>query len=191
VAVDAEVAVPLAGAAEDVVAADALARMADAPDGALDPARLRLLLGPTGELRAEIADDRCLLRARVVRAFPLSERQRYVAVLDASGKEACLIDDPDQVEPQTRALLDAALADYYRLNVVRRVYSYRSERLTTYWDVETDRGRRDFVVKWGADTVTSPRPRELLLVDIDGNRFHIPDLDALDEQSRRALRAMD
>lgn len=181
---------PIESAPTEQPADGALVPISDAPDGAIDPARVRLLRGPRGELRVEIEQDRCLLLSKAVRVFPLSQRQQYVSILDPKNKEVCLLEDVDRLDPASRALLDEALADYYRLNRVLRVYSFRSEYRTSYWEVETERGRRDFVVKTGSDTWMRPSEHELLLVDVDGNRFHIPDLRALDPQSNKALRLL-
>jgi len=180
--------IPEAPAERVAVEAKELVEAATQP---IDPTRVRLMYDDHGNLRVEIEGDRCILRAKAVRAFPLTEPHRYISLLDGSNREVCLLEDPSLLDAESRAALEQALTAYYRVHRVLRVYSYRSEFRTTYWEVETERGRRDFVVKWGTDTVLHPSEHALLLIDIDGNRFSIPDLRALDEQSKRILQVLE
>lgn len=157
------------------------------PEGAIDPARVRLFLGPRGVLRCTVEGDRSVLRAKVVRAFPLSGRDRWINVLDGKNKEVCLIEDPTKLDAESQRLITQELERHYRIAVIERIISIKNEYRTIFWDVETDLGRRDFVVKWAADTIQFRPPNELLLVDIDTNRFRIPDVDRLDPVSRKKL----
>ena len=155
--------------------------------GAIDPRRVRLFRGPHGVLRCTIEGDRTVLQTKVVHAFPLSDRSRWISVLDGKNKEVCLIEDPAALDDRSCRLVDEALAVHYRIAVIERIHAIRTEYRTMFWDVETDRGRRDFVVKTGADTVLWYEPHELVLVDIDTNRFVIPDVTRLDFHSRKQL----
>ena len=49
--------------------------------------------------------------------------------------------------------------------------------------MKTNRGQREFVVQNVAENVQWLGARRLLIVDEDGNRFEIPDLDLLDKRS--------
>ena len=150
---------------EDIAVKDEeLVHIADIGAGTTSAAQVRLLRGPGGELRAEIEGDRCLLRGKAVWAFPLSLK-RYVSILDSKDKEFCLIEDPDELDEESRSIL----------------FAWR----TSFWTVETDHGIREFVMRWELDSVLLPAEHEILIIDIDGNRFHIPDYRALDENSRR------
>ena len=170
---------------EDIaVIGEELVHIADIGAGATDAAKIRLLHGPGGELRAEIAEERCLLRGKAVWAFPLSLK-RYVSILDAKDKEFCLIENPDDLDEESRRILFAALEDYYRVYRIRSVHAYRNEWRTSFWTVETDHGIREFVMRWELDSVLLPSEHEILIIDIDGNRFHIPDYRELDENSKR------
>ncbi len=154
---------------------------------AMDPARVRLFRGPRGVLRCTVEGAKSVLRAKVVRAFPLTSQSRWIAVLDGKNKEVCLIEDPLALDAESRRLVHEELEAFYRIPVIRRVNSVENEYRTMYWDVETDCGRREFVLKWASDTIIWLGPDELMLVDIDTNRFHIPSISHLDAHSRQAL----
>lgn len=156
-------------------------------DGAVDPARVRLFRGPRGVLRCTLAGEKSVLRAKVVRVFPLSQASRWVSVLDAKNREVCLVEDTAALDDQSRRLVEEELDRQYRRPEIRQIYSLRNEYRTLYWDVETSLGRREFVSKWAADTIIWLGATQLMLVDVDTNRFIIPDTTALDRHSRKLL----
>ena len=53
--------------------------------------------------------------------------------------------------------------------------------------METDRGQREFVVQNVAENAQWLGDHRLLIVDVDGNRFEIADLTALDKRSLAAV----
>ena len=156
-------------------------------DGAIDPARVRLFRGPYGVLRCTIEGEKSVLCARVVRVFPLSRESRWVNVLDWKNKEVCLIEDAAELDAASRALVAEELQAHYRVATITRIHSVKNEYRTLYWDVDTDLGRRDFVLKFATDTIIWLGPTELLLLDIDTNRFRIADYTRLDGHSRKQM----
>ena len=124
---------------------------------------------------------------RVVRAAPLSHPGRYITFLDEKGRELWTVDRLDDLSPSARQLVEEELASYYLGNTIQRINELESEFGIAYWDVETSRGRRDFVVKDVQSSITWLSPTRLLMVDVDGNRFEIPDLQTLDQRSQGLL----
>jgi hypothetical protein len=156
-------------------------------DGAIDPARVRLFRGPHGVLRCTIEGEKSVLRARVVRVFPLARESRWVNILDWKNKEVCLIEDAAGLDATSRELVEAELQAHYRVATITHIRSVKNEYRTLYWDVDTDLGRRDFVLRFATDTILWLGPNELLLVDIDTNRFRIADYTKLDGHSRKQM----
>ena len=169
---------------EAAVKVEEIVQIADIGAGTTDPNQIRLLRGPGGELRAELSGERCLLRGKAVWVFPLSLK-RYVSILDSKDREFCLIENPEELDEDSRSILYSALEDYYRVYRIRSVQAYRNEWRTSFWTVETDHGVREFVMRWELDSVLLPSEHEILIIDIDGNRFHIPDYRELDDNSKR------
>lgn len=124
---------------------------------------------------------------RVVRASPLSHPSHYITFLDEKGRELCTVDRLDDLPQPARRLVEEELARYYLGSTIQRINELESEFGIAYWDVETPRGRRDFVVKDVQSSITWLSPTRLLMVDVDGNRFEIPDLRALDLRSQKLL----
>ncbi|MFQ6078160.1 MAG: DUF1854 domain-containing protein, partial [Thermodesulfobacteriota bacterium] len=93
-------------------------------------------------------------------------------------------------DPQSREIVQAELDKRYLGSIIKKIRSVRSDFGTSYWDVDTDRGRREFVVQGVHDNVIWLGERRLLLVDVDGNRFEIPDYLRLDKKSISFLEEM-
>ena len=145
--------------------------------------KIRLFREPPWTLRLTIDGDRSYLKVKVVRAAPLSYPDRYISILDEKDEEICMVDDLGDLDAETRALIAEELERRYLTSVIERIHSLRSEFGTSYWEVKTHRGPREFVVQNVAESAQWLGGGRLLLVDVDGNRFEIPDLDSLDKRS--------
>ncbi len=156
-------------------------------DQSIDPATVRLWRGPQGEFRLEVAEDRCYLNCRASRCFPLSDRRHYVALFDGPTGEIGVIYDPRKLDEDSRTLLDEMLERRYFIPVIERVRSVREEYAVVYWSVETNLGRRDFVCRGLRDSVNELSDGRLLITDVDGNRFEIPDYTVLSRAVQTVL----
>jgi len=165
---------------------DETARAPDLPRSdvvELDPKQVRIFHDPHGFLRATVG-DRTYLEVSVVRAFPLSSESRYIGLLSGRLEEIGVIVDPEELDLESRETIAGELTRRYFSTHILQVTSIREEFGATYWDVVTDRGPREFVSKGLRDNVTYLSGGRLLIPDVDGNRYEIPDLNALDDDSR-------
>ena len=149
----------------------------------VDIAKLRFFREPAWVLRLTIDGDRSYLKVKIVRAAPLSYPERYISLLDAKDEEICMIDDLKEIGPDARTLIGEELDRRYLTAMIEQVTSVRNEYGTSYWDVQTDRGQREFVVQNVAESAQWLGDHRLLITDVDGNRFEIPRLDDLDKRS--------
>jgi hypothetical protein len=123
----------------------------------------------------------------VVCAAPLSHPDHYITFLDEKGQELYTVDRLDDLSPSMRQLVEEELDRYYLGSTIQRITELESEFGIAYWDVETPRGQRDFVVKDMQSSITWLGPTRLLIMDVDGNRFEIPDSRDLDPRSQNLL----
>jgi hypothetical protein len=149
----------------------------------VDISKVRLYREPEWKLRLTIEGDRSYIHVKVVRAAPLSHPSRYICLLDAKDEEVCMIPDMKQMDDEMRGIVQQELDRRYLTSTIESVLSIRNEFGTSYWDVESNRGRREFVVQNVAENAQWLGDHRLLLVDVDGNRFEIPDLGILDKKS--------
>ena len=145
--------------------------------------KIQLFREPAWVLRMTIEEDRSYLKVKIVRAAPLSHPDKYISFLDAKDEEVCMVDNPRELDEQTRQIIAEELDRRYMTSVIEQVRSVRNEYGTSYWDVATNRGDREFVVQNVSENAQWLGDYRLLLIDVDGNRFEIPDLQALDRRS--------
>jgi len=148
----------------------------------LDPRRVRFLRGESG-LVAEV-DGKRYEGVRVVPLFPLSERGGWISVLDEDGREIGILEELSKLKPEYEKLVREELRRRYLVPKILRVRSCRGRLGLVEWEVETDRGPRRFRTRNLRETVQQVGDHRLMFSDIDGNRYEIPDLRALDPQSR-------
>lgn len=146
----------------------------------------KLYYQPEGRLRLE-TEDRCWLEVRPAWAAPLTFPNQYLALVDGKDKEIVMIKDLNELPKDIREIIDHELHRRYLTSKVLSIVSAKSEFGATYWTVETERGRKDFVTMSLQENAQWMGPTQLLLIDTDGNRFEIRDTEALDEASRRKL----
>jgi len=121
----------------------------------------------------------------VVRAFPFSDPEGPAAVLAADGRELAWLDDPSVLPEPTRAAVEAQLAERAFRPVITRIHSIVGAQ-PGRWQVDTDRGRRDFTVDHPED-IRRGGSHAVVITDSVGLRFLIPDRRRLDPRSRRLL----
>ncbi|MBM3498660.1 MAG: DUF1854 domain-containing protein [Armatimonadetes bacterium] len=153
----------------------------------LDPARLRLSRGPHGEFRLVVEDDRCYLNCRASWCFPFSDRRRYVALFDGLKGEVGVLHDPATLDEASQTVLSEMLDRRYFVPVIERIRSIREEYGVVYWSVVTDQGPRDFVCRGLRDSVIELADGRLIVSDVDGNRFEIPDYTTLSRAAQAIL----
>jgi catechol 2,3-dioxygenase-like lactoylglutathione lyase family enzyme len=136
-----------------------------------------------GQLKLKPVDGGDEIVVRPMRAFPLSEPEQFVALLDTDGNEVALIPDLSQLPARPRELLEQELEKSYFLPELVRVLEISDEFGIQRWEVETDRGARVFEVRSRED-LRWLHPGHLIVRDVDGNRYEIKRFDDLDVQSR-------
>ena len=119
-----------------------------------------------------------------VRGFPISDPHHFVSICDAAGHELVCIENVADLPSDTRQLLEDDLATRDFIPVITRVHHISSLAEPCAWDVETDRGRTQFVLK-SEDDVRRLTPHRAFIIDSHGIRYLIRDARELDATSRR------
>lgn len=139
-----------------------------------------------GKLVLIDAEGRRHVGVEPIRAFPIAEPGRHVAICDADGRELAWVDDLATLPEPVRAILEEELAARTFLPVIERIRRVSSDSTPADWDVVTDRGPTRFTLQAEDDIRRLDRHRALI-VDAQGIRYLIPDTRALDAASRRIL----
>lgn len=152
----------------------------------LEPRRLKFFKAGAA-LRLTMEGECSYLRVKVQRAFPLSLPQRYLSVRDDGNKEIGVLIDPEALDPESRRLVAAELERRYLVSTIRRICSVTERFGVVEWEVETDRGPREFTTRDLRDHVLQPAEGQFVFTDVDENRYTVACLGKLDANSQTWL----
>lgn len=138
---------------------------------------------PGGTYRATIAADRSLLRAEFSRAFPLSDPEQYIEIVDGTGGSAGMMRSLRGMDSESAKCVAESLEQKYFVPAIQQIYEVREEWGNQFWSARTDRGDVEFFVKDPRKNVRVLPPSRVLITDVDNNRFEVLDLRQLDEES--------
>ncbi|HOU16028.1 MAG TPA: DUF1854 domain-containing protein [Anaerolineae bacterium] len=146
-----------------------------APDGAAD--------GTTNIIHY----PRVALRA----CFPVSDSTEFLSVRDATDEalpELGIIEDWSQLQSDSRAAVAAELGLHYFVPEITQVFEIKEELGFLYWTVQTDKGRKEFVMRNSViHYAREVAPGHWLLIDVNEARYEIPDVAALDAHSQKLI----
>lgn len=126
-----------------------------------------------------------------VRAFALSAPDEGIALLSLDGKELAWIDRLSDLPSPLRHLIEEEFAQREFMPVIRRIVRVSSFATPSTWQIETDRGTTEMILKSEDDIRRlrgSIHPNGLLIADSNGIHYLIPDRNALDAASRKILK---
>ena len=125
------------------------------------------------------------------RAFPFDMPRDYISVLDKDKKEIGFIRSLDDFDEPQRSMLMRELESKYYTPTIKRIYSVKERYGFSYWKTECEFGEKSFTLQ---DTYRSiiktsnPDGSErLFILDVDGNRYEIPDVEKLDRKSFKKI----
>jgi hypothetical protein len=121
---------------------------------------------------------------KVLWVRPISGRGREVSIVGLDKKELCLLGSLDCLEPASRRVAEEELNRRYlvpRITRVRRTSAHFGNR---YWDVQTDRGPRRFLMRDPNKNAVWVTEDRLVIRDSLGNRYEIEAFSKLDPVSR-------
>ncbi len=123
---------------------------------------------------------------RVYRCFPWSEPERFVSLRDDDERELAMITELAELDEESRLVLEGALAEAGFVLEVTAIKAVEDEVEIRAWRVDTRQGPRTF------QTRLDDWPREvpgggLLIRDVAGDLYHVPDPGGLDAGSRELL----
>ena len=95
-----------------------------------------------------------------------------------------MVADPKELSEASFTAVQEELYRRYLTAFVHKILHAKVEFGATYWQVITDRGEREFVTQSLQENAIWLSETHLLLLDVDGNRFEITDIQSLDAKSQ-------
>lgn len=148
---------------------------------------VQLLRDTHGRLVLVLADGSRHAAVVPVRAFPIAAPQQGLSLMATDGKEVLWVPRMDGLPEPMRALIEQDLAVREFMPTVHKITAVSGYSTPSTWQVETDRGPTELVLKAEEDIRRLDKRTHLLIADHSGVLFHIPDSSALDRASRKLL----
>ena len=135
----------------------------------------------------ELSDGTTFEKLEPRRLFPVSDQNRYIALLDENGTEQAIIRDICTLPADQQALIHDCLKEYYLIPKISQISDFREryDGITLY--TETDRGPAEIEIRNLDHGLKMDRGARALVRDINDNRYEIPDVTRLDKHSRQIL----
>ena len=121
-----------------------------------------------------------------VRAFPIVALDECISLMNPDGKEIAWIERPNELREDIRRLILEELACREFTPKIRRISAVSSFATPSIWQVETDRGNTELLLK-AEDHIRRLPHNALLITDGHGVSFLIDDMEKLDIHSRKLL----
>ncbi len=152
----------------------------------MTPPEFNLSRDPFGRMVLVDAEGHRHVGIEPVRAFPISNPKRWISLCDAEGREILALPDLEVLPDAVRRPIEEELALREFVPLVRRIVQVSVDTFPADWDVLTDRGPTRFTID-NEDDVRRLGPAGVMITDARRIRYQIPDVSALDGQSRRLL----
>ncbi len=118
--------------------------------------------------------------------FPWTEPGKYISLRDKDDVEVALIDTLAELDTDSRRVIEEALAEVGFVLEIVKIDLMEEDFEIRNWKVVTKHGSRTFQTK--LDDWPRPVPGGGLLIrDVAGDLFYIPNPKTLDEKSRKIL----
>lgn len=135
-------------------------------------------------------EDEFYKRVLVYRIFPFTNPEGYISIRepDEKAKEIGMIKNlKKDVSNETREMLEEQMRLRYFTPVIEKIIDIKDEYGFAYFNVLTDHGACRFTIHMGGSSVVYLSDTRLMITDLDGNRFEIPDITHLTTQELRKL----
>jgi len=128
---------------------------------------------------------------QLVETFPFTDRYAYISVRNTEerNKELGMIVNLEKdFDEDIVSIIRKHLSERYHMPVIEHITNVKESGVFTHFTVQTNCGETQFSLKSNTSHVTAFTDKRLIIQDIEGNRFEIPDKYKL---SARELKRLD
>lgn len=146
----------------------------------------RLQRNPFGQLVFTGSDGVTHAGVEPARSFPITAPREGISILSLGGHELAWIPNLDQLDKETRGLIEDELEVHEFMPEIRRITGVSGYATPCTWHVETNKGDTSFILKAEED-IRRLAPPTLMIMDSRGIQFLIRNPHSLDATSRKVL----
>ena len=122
------------------------------------------------------------------RAFPHELLWEYISVLGEESREIGLIYNIEDFNAETTAILKTELERKYYSPAILEINGVKERYGFSYWKVKLEDGRSlNFTMRDTFRNIVHTGEDSAILIDVDGNRYSIKEISALDRKSYRRI----
>ncbi len=128
-------------------------------------------------------------RVGVYLTFPLTNPDEFISIREADekAKEIGMIEKLSALPKDQQEMLREQIKLRYFMPIITKVLDVKDEYGYAYWNVTTTFGSCRFTTQMSGNAVIHLSDSRLLVTDIDGNRYEIPDFYQLSVMERKKL----
>ena len=128
-------------------------------------------------------------RIGVYLTFPLTQPEEYISIREADekAKEIGIIEKLSELDKDQQEMIREQIKLRYFMPTIVKVLDIKDEYGYAYWNVTTSFGACRFTTRMSGDAVIFLGESRLMVTDIDGNRYEIPDFYKLSVGERKKL----
>lgn len=126
-----------------------------------------------------VQEGKTFERVGIYRTFPFTNPDRYISIREADEKarEIGVIKDLNiDLSKEEAKMLQEQLELRYFTPIIKKLNDIKEEYGYAYFDVRTNFGSCKFTIQMSGGTVIPLTEYRILITDLDGNRYEIPDL---------------
>ena len=126
-------------------------------------------------------------RAFLCRQFPFELEWEFISVMDEHQQEVGIIKAVSLFEGESYEMLCTELRRRYYTPVIDKILSVKERYGFSYWRVHTAEGNVNFTLHDTYRSIIRASGNRVILLDVNGNRFEIPNVEALDRKSYKKI----
>lgn len=144
--------------------------------------------GARDTMTAVLANDQVFRGVFAVNLFPATSPEDYISLRvwtrDGEQQEIGILRNLNEWPAEAQRLVRSALDRRYFLQTIEGVDAINLELGHLHCDVRTPHGPRRFTMRWSQSQVQDFGERGKMLLDLDDNRFLVPDVQTLPPKER-------
>lgn len=144
-------------------------------------------LSSTGLLMVKCEEAEFEGRAFLSLAFPFKTETEFISVQNEEKEEIGMITSLSDFEESQRCLLSSELKKKYFSPKIQKIVKITDYLGSTFWDCQTDHGFLKFTVRDPHRSIIRIGEERAFVVDVDGCRWEIESLSALDKKSHAKI----
>jgi ABC-type glutathione transport system ATPase component len=154
----------------------------------LEPRFANIHLGNRGALHVTIMNERIYNGVFALRCMPVKHPNKYLSLrwfnAENREQEIGLIRDLAEWPVEAQKLVQESLLRRYFVHTIKSIESIREFQNYLSVTATTDLGPADFIMRWSYSTATDYGAKGKILLDVEENRYLIPDVSELPQPGR-------